>query len=97
MASSFRVPSSGIRLFLANATFAHHLLRRLKRGRLSFLFNSSNGAPRHGDKNPALHGLDERSGLVHYLSPAFNAPRLLAAHLAFLQIGELPEVSRNGR
>lgn len=49
-------------------------------------------APGHGDQNPTLHRLDERHGLVDRLRPSFNAPRLLPANLALLQVRKLPQM-----
>jgi hypothetical protein len=49
-------------------------------------------APRHRDENPALHCLNKWYRLVYRLCPSLNAPRLLTADLALLQIGKLPQV-----
>ena len=53
---------------------------------------SCNRGPRHGDEDSGFHGLDEGYGLVDGLSPAFLLPTQLAADLALLEVGELPEM-----
>ena len=52
----------------------------------------TNGAPRHGDQNPALHALDERNRLVDGLRPALDAPGLLPADFPLFQVCKLPQV-----
>lgn len=52
----------------------------------------SNRAPRHRNENSALHRLDERYCFVNRLRPPLNAPRLLTADLALLQVGKLPQM-----
>lgn len=51
-----------------------------------------NSAPGARNQDPAPHGLDEWHCLVHCLAPAFYAPALFATDLAFLQVGELPQM-----
>lgn len=53
---------------------------------------SGDRTPRTRDQDPTLHRLDERHRLVHRLTPALDAPALLASHLALFEIRELPQV-----
>jgi len=53
---------------------------------------SSDRAPRARNQDSALHRLNERHRLVHRLAPPLDAPALLTADLALLQVGKLPQV-----
>lgn len=56
------------------------------------ILRSTDGAPWHGNQDPALHRLNKGHRSMNRISPAFNTPGLFTTNLAFLQVGELPEM-----